>query len=151
VSEARDAPRRAREAVDMTDGELRALCHRFFDALESGDVGTLTDIYAEDLQFGYNATEKTSARDENLKAIKVGYAVHRRRRYNDRMIDTFDGGFIMRYTLDITHHSGRKTVLFPCLVVQRRDGKFVQMDEYIDSGKFSAPTTRSSGAVLKEA
>jgi ketosteroid isomerase-like protein len=135
----------------MTDGELRALCHRFFDALEAGDVDTLADIYADDLQFWYNATGKTATRDENLKAITAGYAVHRRRRYNDRMIDTFDSGFIMRYTLSITHHSGRKTVLFPCIVVQCRDGKFVRMDEYIDSGKFSAPAARRSDKTDNEA
>jgi hypothetical protein len=49
----------------------------------------------------------------------------------------------MQYTVNISHHDGRETALFPCVVVLCRDGKITRIDEYIDSGKFSAPTGQS--------
>jgi ketosteroid isomerase-like protein len=123
----------------MTDSEIRALCHRFFDALESRDVETIADLYRDDLAFWFNVTDQTSTKQENLAALSAGYARHRHRRYNDRIVNTFRDGFVMQYTVNISHHDGRETALFPCVVVLCRDGKITRMDEYIDSGKFAAP------------
>ena len=123
----------------MNDGELRALCHRFFDAIESRDVETVASLYHEDLQFWFNATDKTSTKAENLAAMTAGYARHRRRTYNDRIVHTFAGGFVMQYTLNIVQLDGSKSVLFPCLVALCEGGQILRIDEYIDSGKFSQP------------
>jgi ketosteroid isomerase-like protein len=123
----------------MTDSELRSLCHRFFDALEARDEATIAELYRADLAFWFNVTDKTSNREENLAALSAGYAVHRSRSYSDRVINTFRGGFVMQYTLNIVHHDGRKSALYPCVVVLCRDGKITRIDEYIDSGRFSRP------------
>jgi ketosteroid isomerase-like protein len=122
----------------MKDGEIRALCHRFFDALEARDVKTIAELYDDGLAFWFNMTDRTTTRDENLANLEAGYARHRRRLYNDRIVNTFEGGFVMQYTLNITHHDGRRMALFPCVVVLCRDGKILRIDEYIDSGKFAA-------------
>jgi ketosteroid isomerase-like protein len=123
----------------MTDGELRVLCHRFFDAIEARDVVTVASLYHEDLQFWFNATDKTSTKAENVAAMGAGYARHRRRTYNDRIVHTFAGGFVMQYTLNIVAHDGTQSALFPCLVALCEGGQILRMDEYIDSGKFSQP------------
>ena len=128
----------------MTDGELRALCHQFFDALEARDVKTIASLYHDDLAFWFNVTDATTTRAQNLDTLAAGYARHRRRTYSDRIINTFDGGFVMQYTLNIVQHSGQKSVLFPCVVVQCKDGQITRMDEYIDSGKFSAPLPKAT-------
>ena len=134
----------------MNDGQLRALCHRFFDALEQRDVRTVAELYADDLRFWFNATDHTSGRDENLEALTSGYAVHRRRQYNDRIINTFHGGFVMQYTLNLVYHDGSKAALYPCVVALCRDGQIVRMDEYIDSGRFRARMTDSREAAPVE-
>ena len=123
----------------MTDGEIRALCHRFFDAIEQRDLVAVAGLYHDDLQFWFNATDKTSTKAENLAAMEAGNPRHRRRTYNDRIVHTFPGGFVMQYTLNITHHDGTQTALFPALVALVHDGKILRIDEYIDSGKFSRP------------
>jgi hypothetical protein len=123
----------------MTDGELRALCHRFFDAIEAREMSTLADIYHDDMAFWFNATGKTSTKAEVLAAADAGAARHRRRTYNDRIVHTFPGGFLMQYTLNITQHDGALTALYPCVVALCHDGKILRIDEYIDSGKFSRP------------
>lgn len=123
----------------MTDGQLRTLCRRFFDAIEARDTVTLAELYHDDLEFWFNATGNTSTKAEVLAAGAAGNARHRRRTYNDRIINTFAGGFVMQYTLNIKQHDGSVTALFPCVVALCHDGKILRIDEYIDSGKFSRP------------
>jgi len=123
----------------MTADDIRALCHRFFDALEAGDLDTLATIYDDRLAFWFNATDKVSTKAESIAAIRNGAGRHRQRRYNDRVIQTFDGGFVMQYTLNIEHHDGARTTLYPAVVALCRDGRIFRMDEYIDSGKFKTP------------
>ena len=129
--------------MSMTDAEIRALCHRFFDALEARDIETIASLYSNDFAFWFNVTDAQTTREQNLETMVAGYARHRRRTYNDRIINTFDGGFVMQYTLNIVQHDGRKSALFPCVVVLCRDGQITRMDEYIDSGKFTAPLRRA--------
>ncbi|MDZ4371273.1 MAG: nuclear transport factor 2 family protein [Phenylobacterium sp.] len=123
----------------MTGGAIRALCHRFFDAIEQRDMGAVAALYHDDLAFWFNATGKTSGKTEMLAAMAAGAARHRRRTYNDRIVHTFPGGFVMQYTLNIVHHDGEQTALFPCVVALCQDGQILRMDEYIDSGKFKQP------------
>jgi ketosteroid isomerase-like protein len=123
----------------VDDGQIRELAHRFFDAIEARDLKTMAALYDDGLQFWFNATDRTSSKAENLAAVEAGNPRHRRRLYNERIINTFDGGFVMQYTLNITQHSGAKTTLFPCVVVLCKDGRITRIDEYIDSGKFFAP------------
>lgn len=130
----------------MNDGEIRALCHRFFDAIEQRDVGGVAALYHDDLQFWFNATGKTSTKAENLEAMAAGNARHRRRTYNDRIVHTFPGGFVMQYTLNIVQHDGAQTALYPAVVALVHDGRILRIDEYIDSGKFTRPLPQSQPA-----
>jgi ketosteroid isomerase-like protein len=123
----------------MTDTELRALCHRFFDALETKDHATVAQLYRDDLAFWFNVTDKTSSKAENLAALEAGAKIHAGRTYDERIVNTFRNGFVMQYTVTITQHDGRKTALFPCVVARCRDGQIVAMDEYMDSGKWARP------------
>lgn len=135
------APCRATEGsgTDMDDASIRRLAHRFFDAIEGRDMDALAAIYAPGLKFWFNVTGTETTREENLKAMTEGYSRHRRRTYNDRMIDTFNGGFLAQYTLNIVQHSGDKTALWACLIAQCKDGQITRIDEYLDSGKFTRP------------
>lgn len=126
----------------MKDGEIRALCHRFFDALEARDINGVAALYHDDFQFWFNATGKTTGKAELVEAMPAGNARHRRRTYNDRIVHTFATGFVMQYTLNLTHHDGSQTALFPCVVAIVHDGRILRMDEYIDSGKFRAPVAQ---------
>lgn len=128
----------------MTDGEIRALCHRFFDAIEQRDIGAVAALYHDDLQFWFNATDKTSTKAEILTSMEAGAARHRRRTYNDRIVHTFPGGFVMQYTLNIVQHDGTRTALYPAVVALVHDGRLLRIDEYIDSGKFTRPLPTAS-------
>src|SRR5262249_60869195 len=57
---------------------------------------------------------------------------------DDRHIDVFEGGFVIRYTLSGVQHSGHRGALWICIVGLCRDGKITRIDEYMDSSKFAA-------------
>ena len=122
--------------MTAVDTVHRRLCHTLFDAIEHGDLATVAECYAPQMTIWSNYTGETMTRDENLAALAAGAVVHRRRLYNDRIISTFDDGFVVQYTMNVVPHDGKRRALWACLVAEVRDGKITKMFEYLDSGKF---------------
>ena len=120
----------------MKDTELRELCHRYFDAIERRDVDAVADLYAPGSTFWINLTGAETTREENLAALRDGYALHRRRTYDDRTLHTFETGFVVQYSVNVVQHDGRRTSLWACVVAQCKDGRITRIDEYLDSEKF---------------
>jgi ketosteroid isomerase-like protein len=123
----------------MTDRELRELCHRCLDAIERHDVDTVADLYAPGFVFWANLTGSESSREQNLQTLRDGYALLRRRTYDDRRIDTFETGFLARFSVTAVTHDGKRASLAACLVAQCGDGRITRIDEYLDSSKFRRP------------
>ena len=122
----------------MTEAEIRELAHRFFDAYENRRVDELADIYAPDCIIWHNVFDRDTTREDNLSKIPAGNALQRRRTYDDRILDVFDGGFVIQYSLTGVQHSGHTGSLWICIVGLCHDGQLTRIDEYIDSGKFRA-------------
>jgi len=123
----------------MSDGEIRDLCNRFFDAYQDRRVDALAEIYAADCVVWHNVFGgREMSGSDNLAALPASYKMQRRRTYNDRTINTFDGGFVIQYTLHGVQHSGHAGALWICIVGLCKDGKITRIDEYMDSGKFPA-------------
>lgn len=120
----------------MSDTEHRALCHALFDALERADVAGVDACYAPDMVLRFNVTGTEISRADNLTAIAEGTRLHRRRTYDDRIVHTFDDGFVAQYTLGVVLHDGTRRSLSACLVAEVHDGLIVRIDEYLDSGRF---------------
>ena len=122
----------------MNDAALRDLCHRFLDAYESRRVDELAAIYAPDCSVWHNVFGRDTTGAENLAALPKSYAGQRRRTYDDRTINTFDGGFVIQYSLNGVQHDGHRGSLWICIVGLCKDGKITRIDEYMDSSKFPA-------------
>ena len=122
----------------MTDGEIRELCNRFFDAYEGRRIDLLAEIYAPDCIVWHNVFGRETTGAENLAALPKSYTGQRRRTHDDRTINTFPGGFVIQYTLHGVQHSGHRGALWICIVGLCRDGKITRIDEYMDSSKFAA-------------
>lgn len=123
----------------MTDRELRELCMGYFDAIERRDVDAVAEMYAPDFVFWVNLTGAESSREQNLATLRDGYALLRRRTYDDRIIDTFGTGFLVRYSVNVVQHDGRRGSFPACLVAQCKDGRITRIDEYMDSSRFRRP------------
>jgi len=123
----------------MTDNELRELCHRFLDAIERHDFDEVQAIYHPDMRFWVNITGRESSAEESLATLREGKHRHRRRTYDDRTINTFDTGFLVQYSVNVVTHAGKRHSLWAFLVAECWDGKIWRLNEYLDSGKFTAP------------
>ncbi|MFI5315113.1 MAG: nuclear transport factor 2 family protein [Myxococcota bacterium] len=123
----------------MKDTELRELCRAYFDAVERHDVDRVAELCSPDFKFWVNLTGAESSREQNLETLRAGHALHRRRTYDDRRVDTFESGFIARYSVNVVTHRGRRASLWACAIAQCKDGRITHVDEYLDSSKFGRP------------
>ena len=114
----------------------RKLCNDFFDAIERSDFSTIESIYAPDMTMWVNLTGETMSRDDNLRVLREGAGLHRRRTYDDRRINAFDDGFVVQYTTTVVTLRGDRRALSSCLVAEVRDGQISKLFEYMDSGRF---------------
>jgi len=89
------------------------------------------------------------SKQQSLDVLRSGANLHRRRTYDDRIIQTFDDGFVVQYSVNVVLHDGRRESLSVCAIAQCRDGRISHLDEYLDAGKFrmpgesAAPTARA--------
>ena len=126
------------------DTKHRQLCHALLDAIEQGDTAGVDACYAPEMTLWANISGKEISREENLAVLEKGRSLHRRRTYDDRIVNTFDDGFMAQYTVTIVTHDGAKKALWACLVAEVRDGKITKLFDYLDAGKFSSGA-RSQG------
>ena len=77
----------------------------------------------------FNVTGQESSGEDTIAAQVEGRALLRRRTYDDRIISTFDDGFVVQYTLTIVHLDGTRRALWACAVATVHDGLIVRLDE----------------------
>jgi ketosteroid isomerase-like protein len=128
----------------VTDTELRELCTSYFDAIERHDLDTVAELCAPEFTFWVNLTGAEISREQSLATLRDGRALLRRRTYDDRRIDTFETGFLARYSVSCVQHDGRRFSLWACVVAQCHKGKITRIDEYLDSSKFRRPSQGES-------
>jgi len=121
-----------------TDTEHRALCHALFDAIEGEDLDAMRRCYAPDMVLWFNVTGQEVSGEDTVAAQIEGRKIQRRRTYDDRVINTFDDGFVAQYTCNVVLHDGRSRALSACMVAEVHDGRIVRISEYLDSSKFGA-------------
>ena len=86
--------------VAMTEGEIRELCETFFDAYQDRRVDILERVLADDCIIWHNVFGRDTTKQDNLVAsYHDSYRGQRRRTYDDRIVDTFHDGFVIRYQL----------------------------------------------------
>jgi ketosteroid isomerase-like protein len=123
--------------VSAAETEHRRLCHALFDALEQGDIAAVAACYAPNMTMWFNGTGEESSQSDHLAALVKGKDLHRRRLYNDRVVNTFADGFVAQYTCNVVTLKGAQFALSACLVAEVHDGKIVRLFEYLDTGKFA--------------
>lgn len=114
----------------------RALCHALFDAIEREDFDAMRRCYAPEMVLWFNVTAQEVSGEDTIAAQVQGRKLLRRRTYDDRIISTFDDGFLVQYTLTLVQHDGRRAALWACAVATVHDGLIVRLDEYLDSTRF---------------
>jgi ketosteroid isomerase-like protein len=115
--------------------DMAGFVKAFFDAIESGDVETVRASYAPNVAIWHNTDELETTRDENL-VVLTGLVKHTRsRRYENRRVQLFPGGFVQQHELKIVRPDGVELSLPACIVCKVEGGKIVRLDEYLDSAR----------------
>ena len=123
--------------MTTVDTEHRRLCNALFDAIETRRHrrrGPVLRAGHDDVVQRHRQGDRPGGEP---RGAPRGPCLHRRRTYDDRIISTFDDGFVVQYTVNVVAHNGTKVPLSACLVAEVRDGKITKLFEYLDSGKFA--------------
>jgi ketosteroid isomerase-like protein len=117
----------------MDQEAVLALAKRFFDAIEAGDVETVGAIYAPDAVIWHNTDGAEQGREENLKTLAGVVRFLGERRYGERRVGAFPGGFVQQHVLTGRRPDGAAVSLAACVICQVQDGQITRLDEYFDS------------------
>ncbi|MGA0599945.1 nuclear transport factor 2 family protein [Caulobacter sp. KR2-114] len=122
----------------MTVAAEHDLAVRFFDAIERGDAAAVAACYAEDVAIWHNTDGLTQGRDENLKVLSGLIRYYPERRYAERRLTAFPGGFVQQHVLRARRSDGAERSLPACVICQVKDGRITRLDEYFDSAHQAA-------------
>ena len=122
----------------MPHDDIRALAQRFFDAIERGDIAAVRGCYAPDAVIWHNTDLAEQPPEENLKTLANFIKHVPERRYVERRLDIFAGGFAQQHLLKVKLASGKEVSLAACLVCRVAAGRITRLDEYFDSAALAA-------------
>lgn len=121
-----------------TPDSIAALARRFFDALETGDADTVESIYDEKVAIWHNTDRLTVTRDDNMKVLRSFIERAPSRRYTERRLTAYPGGFVQQHVLVAKQPNGKALELPACIVCDVRGGKITRLDEYFDTEPLKA-------------
>lgn len=117
-----------------THDEIARAAARLLDAIETGDVEVVRAIYAPDAVIWHNTDNLETTVEENLRVLGGFVKAVRERRYQNRRLDVFDGGFVEQHLLTGRRATdGKALSLAACIVCKVSNGRITRLDEYFDS------------------
>lgn len=112
---------------------IAGIAKRFFDAVENGDPDTLEAIYDPAVEIWHNTDRLTIGREENLAVLRAFIKRAPKRRYTDRRLVAFPGGFVQQHLLIAEQPGGKVLELPACIVCAVKNGRITRLDEYFDT------------------
>lgn len=115
-------------------GDMAALAKRFFDAIEAGDIDTMLACFAPDAEIWHNTDELVLSPQQTATALGGMVTRIRDRRYAERQLRIFPGGFVQQHALTGWRTHDDVAVRLPCAIICRvENGRITRLDEYFDS------------------
>jgi ketosteroid isomerase-like protein len=122
----------------MSSEAIRKLANDFLDAIERGDIETVQSIYAPDAVVWHNTDNIAQPVADNLATLTNFIRYVPERRYTDRRIEAFDGGFVDQHLLKGRLASGKEVGMAACLICKVVNGRITRLDEYFDSAALAS-------------
>lgn len=122
--------------------DIAALAKKFFDGIEAGNIAILREVYAPDVKIWHNTDGLVQTLEDNVATLTGMVERIPTRRYADRRVHTFPGGFVQQHKLIGTKKSGNAVELEAVIVCAVENGRITRLDEYFDSAavaKFREP------------
>ncbi len=117
----------------MQEEEIRHLAKSYFDAAERDDVTTIEKIYADDIVMWHNINPVEKGRDDVMATLLGFFSRIKGRRYEDRKLDIFPGGFVQQHIVSGTRKDGSHVSMPVAVIARCRDGQIHRLDEYLDT------------------
>ena len=121
----------------MTESSPLDVAERLFNAIQSGDLATVSAIYDPAAQIWHNNDQVTQDRDTNLRVIGWLAKNISDIRYEEVRRHSFAGGFVQQHVLRGTAPNGKPFEVPACIVCEVVDGRVTRLDEYLDSAHTS--------------
>jgi ketosteroid isomerase-like protein len=113
--------------------EILSLAKRFFDGIEQGNIGILREVYDPKVEIWHNTDGLVQSLEDNVTTLTGFIGRIADRKYEDRRLHAFPGGFVQLHRLTGTRKDGERVALDACIVCLVRNGKVYRLDEYFDS------------------
>ncbi|WEK44823.1 MAG: nuclear transport factor 2 family protein [Candidatus Sphingomonas colombiensis] len=118
----------------MNDTEMRTFAKGFFDAIEQGDIAAMQACFTPDAEIWHNTDELIVSPADTAKTLTGMVARISDRRYADRRVDVFPGGFVQQHVLEGKRVHDGGAVRLPCAIICKvENGRITRLDEYFDS------------------
>ena len=121
-----------------TQTAIQSLATRFFDAIEMGDIATVRGCYADDAVIWHNTDGLEQSPEDNAATLRGMVERIPTRRYDNRSLRVFDGGFLQQHVLVGIRKDGVAVRLPACIICTIQDGRITRLDEYFDSAHVTA-------------
>jgi|SRR5690625_467308 len=105
-------------------------------AVTTGDMDLARELYAPDAVLWQNTTAKTVDVERALRTIAWLGKTIQNLAYEDVRRTLTDDGFVQQHRMVGQTPSGKDLVAYACMVATVRDGKLVEVREYMDSRAF---------------
>lgn len=121
-----------------TDPTVDDVADAVFDAIERGDIGLLTRLWADDIAVWHSNDGVVQDKAQNLAVL--GFMVEHTAsiKYVDPIRDLTSTGFVQRHVLRLTFDDGRVAELPIAIFAAVSDGQITRIDEYVDSAHVAA-------------
>jgi len=117
------------------------LGNRLFEAICSGDVGAVREVYAPTVRVWHNFDRVEQSLEENLRVLAWVVKNVSGLRYEQVRRQRTESGFVQQHVLRGTAPGGESLEVAACLVCRVEGGRVTRIDEYLDSAQL-APLLR---------
>lgn len=121
-----------------SQADLQNIATLLFDAIENADPEALNKLYTETAVLWTNMSQRTTKARQVAALLPMMAKGLPARRYTNRRMQTCDGGFIHRHTIESVHPDGSIASVECCAIVLVEAGKVSRIDEYLDSRQLKA-------------
>lgn len=115
---------------------LRDLSQRHTAAMAARDVSEIEQVYAPDCLIWHNTDRIVLNVADHIASYLRNTSAIARIDYADIRVTTFEGGYVQQHVITARLHDGRSFEIACCLIARARDGRIVQLEEYLDSAAF---------------
>jgi ketosteroid isomerase-like protein len=121
----------------MPAADTEAIADRLFPAIENGDIGTVEQLWDDDVVV-WKVADRDRDRERALRVIAwfVNATTDRRYEIVDRQF--FAGGFVQQHILHANGRNGGSISMRVCIVIKvGANGLITRIDEYFDPAEMA--------------